>query len=138
MPRKLALSFVLTALLAAGVQAQGLSPTEQRIAGEVRAWQPEAIQLLERSARINSGTFNLAGVRAVGEVYRKELEALGFKTVWIDMPDAMGRAGHLVANRMGKQGKRLLLLGHLDTVFESADTAPLCTEATRRRMSGQC
>ena len=28
------------------------------------------------------------------------------------------RAGHLVATREGKRGKRLLLIGHLDTVFE--------------------
>lgn len=129
MPRKLALPIVLTALLAAGAQARGLSPVEQRIAAEVKAWQPEAIALLERSARINSGTYNLAGVRAVGEVYRKELEALGFKTAWVDMPRAMHRAGHLLANRMGPQGKtmgkRLLLLGHLDTVFAPGDSTPL-------------
>lgn len=137
MARKLALPFVLTALLAAGAQAQGLSPLEQRIADEVKAWQPEAIGLLERSARINSGTFNLAGVRAVGEVYRKELEALGFKTVWIDMPREMGRAGHLVANRMGKQGKRLLLLGHLDTVFEPDATAPLWERESETVARGQ-
>ncbi|MGH8854137.1 MAG: M20/M25/M40 family metallo-hydrolase [Telluria sp.] len=118
-------SLVLTALLAAHAQAQSLSPAEQGIAGEVKSWQPEAIKLLERSARINSGTLNLAGVRATGEVFRKELEALGFKTAWIDMPREMGRAGHLIANRTGTQGKRLLLLGHLDTVFEADAPGPL-------------
>ncbi len=129
MPRQLIPSLVLVALLATNAQAQGLSPTEQRILEEVKAWQPEAIDLLERSARINSGTLNLAGVRATGEVFRKELEALGFKTVWIDMPRAMNRAGHLVASRSGPQGKtsgkRLLLLGHLDTVFEADAPGPL-------------
>jgi glutamate carboxypeptidase len=124
MPRKLVLSFLLSAFCAT-TGAQGLSSTEQRIADEVKAWQPEAINLLERSARINSGTLNLAGVRAAGEVFRKELEALGFKTVWIDMPREMGRAGHLVASRSGTQGKRLLLLGHLDTVFEADAPGPL-------------
>ncbi|QOY95078.1 M20/M25/M40 family metallo-hydrolase [Massilia sp. UMI-21] len=139
MPRKLALSLVLTSLLATAVQAQGLSPLEQRIADEVKAWQPDAIELLERSARINSGTLNLAGVRAVGDVFRKELEALGFKTVWIDMPREMGRAGHLVANRMGPQGKgrRLLLLGHLDTVFEQDDPAPLWERDSETTARGQ-
>lgn len=125
MLRKHAASLLLAALLAATAQAQGLSPAEQRIAAEVKAWQPEAIDLLERSARINSGTFNLPGVRAVGELYRKELEALGFKTAWVDMPPEMNRAGHLIANRMGTKGKRLLLLGHLDTVFEPGSPAPL-------------
>lgn len=137
MPRKLALSLILTSLLATAAQAQGLSPLEQRIAAEVKSWQPAAIDLLERSVRINSGTYNLAGVRAVGEVYRKELEALGFKTVWIDMPREMGRAGHLVANRMGKQGKRLLLLGHLDTVFEPDAPAPLWERESETTARGQ-
>ncbi len=137
MPRKLALSLVLTALLASSAGAQGLSPLEQRITDEVRAWQPEAIGLLERSARINSGTFNLAGVRATGEVYRKELEALGFKTAWIDMPREMGRAGHLVASRSGKAGKRLLLLGHLDTVFEPGAPGPLWERDSDTTARGQ-
>ncbi|MCC2958323.1 M20/M25/M40 family metallo-hydrolase [Massilia sp. IC2-477] len=141
MPRKLARPLVLTALLAAGAQAQGLSAVEQRITDEVRAWQPEAINLLERSARINSGTLNLAGVRATGDVFRKELEALGFKTVWIDMPREMNRAGHLVANRSGPQGKvkgkRLLLLGHLDTVFEADAPGPLWERDSATTARGQ-
>lgn len=137
MLRKLALPFVLTALFTGPAGAQSLAPAEQRIVEEVKAWQPQAIALLERSARINSGTFNLAGVRAVGEVFRKELDALGFKTVWIDMPREMGRAGHLVANRMGKRGKRLLLLGHLDTVFEPDASAPLWQRDSETTARGQ-
>jgi glutamate carboxypeptidase len=130
MPRKFAffaVPAVLAVLFAASVQAQNLSPAEQRIAAAVRDWQPEAIKLLERSARINSGTLNLAGVRATGEVFRQELDALGFKTVWIDLPREVNRAGHLVASRSGPKGKgkRLLLLGHLDTVFEADAPGPL-------------
>lgn len=113
----LSLTLVCAALLQPARAAE-LSPTEQRIVAEVRDWSDEAIGLLERSARINSGTMNVEGVRAVGELFRKEFDQLGFRTVWLDMPPAMKRAGHLVALREGKQGKRLLLLGHLDTVFE--------------------
>lgn len=123
MLRKLALPLLLSTALCA--QAADLSPTEQRIAAGVAAWQPQAIELLERSARINSGTLNLAGVRATGDVFRAELDKLGFKTAWLDMPKEMGRAGHLVATRTGKKGKRLLLLGHLDTVFEQSAPGPL-------------
>jgi len=136
MPRTFLFPLVLT-LLATSAQAQNLAPAEQRIVDEVKAWQPQAIELLERSARINSGTLNLAGVRAVGEVFRKELDALGFKTVWIDMPREMGRAGHLVANRMGTRGKRLLLLGHLDTVFEPDAPAPLWQRESETTARGQ-
>ena len=34
------------------------------------------------------------------------------------MPASMQRAGHLVAQHKGKKGKRLFVIGHLDTVFE--------------------
>ena len=116
--------------------AAPLSLVEQRIAADVRARSGEAIRLLEESVNINSGTMNHAGVRAVGERYRAELEELGFKTRWIDMPPEMRRAGHLVATREGKQGKRLLLLGHLDTVFE-ADSPVRKWERKGDRVSGQ-
>ena len=66
----------------------------------------------------NSGTMNVAGVDAVRRMVEPEFEPLGFKTEWIDMK-AAGRAGHLVARHAGsKRGKRLLLIAHLDTVFE--------------------
>lgn len=95
-----------------------LSKTEQRIRDYVRAHQPEQIDLLEKAVNISSGTFNLAGVREVGRLFAPEFTALGFKAAWIALPDAVGRAGHLFAERAGTKGKRLLLIGHLDTVFE--------------------
>jgi glutamate carboxypeptidase len=81
--------------------------------------------LLQQAAEINSGTMNLQGVRKVGALFRRQFDELGFATQWIDMPPEMGRAGHLVAKRSGSQGKRVLLLGHLDTVFEPDSTVPL-------------
>ena len=54
----------------------------------------------------------------VGAIYRRELDKLGFTTEWVNLPDSLRRAGHLVATRKGSQGKRLFLIGHLDTVFE--------------------
>jgi glutamate carboxypeptidase len=101
------------------VAAAELSPTEQRIVAEVKAQSAHALSLLERSVDINSGTMNPVGVRAVGSLFRQEFDQLGFRTRWIDMPPEMQRAGHLLATREGRQGKRLLLLGHLDTVFEA-------------------
>lgn len=95
-----------------------LSKTEQRIRDYVRAHQAEQIDLLEKAVNISSGTFNLAGVREVGRLFAPEFTALGFKAAWIALPDAVGRAGHLFAERAGTKGKRLLLIGHLDTVFE--------------------
>ena len=95
-----------------------LSRVEQKIRDYVRSHETEQISLLEKAVNINSGTLNLAGVRAVGKLLEPEFAALGFDAKWIPLPDAVGRAGHLFAESKGKRGKRLLLIGHLDTVFE--------------------
>ena len=74
--------------------------------------------MLQRWVDQNSGTMNLAGVQAVATMVEPEFKQLGFTTEWIDMK-ARGRAGHLVARHAGSRtGKRLLLIAHLDTVFE--------------------
>ena len=98
------------------VRGQALSDIEQRIANEVDARAAEAIDLLERAVNINSGSMNFDGVREVGVLFRQEFDALGFETEWID-GTSWDRAGHLIARRDGS-GPRLLLIGHLDTVFE--------------------
>ena len=88
---------------------------EAAIVAQVHKDHDRALSLLRETVDINSGTSNLAGVRAVGAVFDRELKELGFKTQWID-GKAFNRAGHLVANR-GKRGPKLLLIGHIDTVF---------------------
>jgi len=107
-------------LLANSAHAQGkpqaLSKTEQRIVSGVDSDVPDGLALLERLVNINSGTMNFDGVRQVGEALRIELEALGFRVRWVSGA-AFGRAGHLIAERDGT-GPRILLIGHLDTVFE--------------------
>jgi glutamate carboxypeptidase len=95
-----------------------LTPTEQKIRDYVRAHEQEQVAFLERAVNISSGTLNLAGVRKVGRLFAPEFASIGFDTTWIALPDAVGRAGHLFAERKGNHGKRLVLLGHLDTVFE--------------------
>lgn len=108
----------LAALAPAALGAQVLSPTEQRVVQAVDRGFADAVALLERTVAINSGTHNHAGVRAVGEALAREFAALGFATRWVDGA-AWGRAGHLIAEWRGTgQGPRLLLIGHLDTVFE--------------------
>src|SRR3954451_9023352 len=93
-------------------------PAEQRMAMTVDAEAERTRAMLERWVNQNSGTMNLAGVEAVRRMVEPEFQQLGFKTEWIDM-SAAGRAGHLVARHTGsRHGKRLLLIAHLDTVFE--------------------
>ncbi len=96
--------------------ADSLSATERAIARAVDQRTAASLALLERLVNINSGTMNFAGVRQVGAMLRSQLDSLGFTTRWVD-GTPFGRAGHLVAEHPGV-GPRLLLVGHLDTVFE--------------------
>ncbi len=103
-------------LLYAAAIATPLSHSERAIAQSVDAHNDRALALLERVVNINSGTHNPEGVRAVGKIFRDELDALGFKTTWVPQDDVK-RGGHLIAEHAGP-GPRILLIGHLDTVFE--------------------
>ncbi|MEO8725028.1 MAG: M20/M25/M40 family metallo-hydrolase [Acidobacteriaceae bacterium] len=99
-----------------------LTPTETKIVQTVNAENPQALDLIRQLVEINSGTRNLEGVRAVGKVLIPQFEALGFHVRWVPM-DEVQRAGTLVAEHLcpagtGKCGKRMLLIGHMDTVFE--------------------
>nr|WP_208413704.1 M20/M25/M40 family metallo-hydrolase [Sphingomonas leidyi] len=103
---------------AAPAAAQGLSKPERAIDRTVDAEFERSVALLARLVDQNSGTLNLQGVAKVGEMMRAELEPLGFVVSWKPM-DAVQRAGHLIAVHRGKPGgRRILLIGHLDTVFE--------------------
>ena len=109
------LAACVSSAVAQGTPA-GLSPLERSTAKAVDSHNAEALALLERIVNINSGTMNLAGVRAVADVLRPQLESFGFKTRWVEGAD-FKRAGHLIAEHSAP-GPKILLIGHLDTVFE--------------------
>ncbi len=113
---------------AAAAVSKGLTKEEQQVMAWIDAHMPQAIEMLKESVNINSGTLNMVGVKKVGALFAKEFEKAGFTTEWVAMPDSIKRAGHLVASRRAatsssiksssNKGKRLFLIGHLDTVFE--------------------
>ena len=95
-----------------------LAPAEAKIAAQVDANYEASVTLLQQLVDVNSGSMNFAGVEQIGRMMRAELEPLGFKVEWKPMATA-NRAGHIFATHVGRPGtKRLLLIGHLDTVFE--------------------
>jgi len=107
----------LLAISGIGTAHADLDRTERTISRHAAEGQTAAEALLQRVVDIESPTENTAGVRAVGDAFSEELRAIGFSTRWVELPAGMNRAGHLVAETGGKRGKRLLLLGHLDTVL---------------------
>lgn len=98
---------------------QSLSHTERRVRQAVAKGVEDQIGYLQRIVDRPSSRPDLEGVRAVGAGFARSLDSLGFETRWADMPSEMRRAGHLIADHRGKEGKaRLLLIGHLDTVVD--------------------
>ena len=98
-----------------------LDANESAIVAWSESHSEDAIELLKRQVNINSGSLNQEGVKEVGAILRAELDGLDFETRWIDMPEEMLRGGHLFGEHAGTHGKKILLIGHLDTVFEPDD-----------------
>ena len=118
MSQRVARLIAAFSLFLAHPAAAELSRSEQAMIQTVDAEQERTVSMLATWVNQNSGSLNLPGVEAVGRMLRSELEPLGFKVEWIDMK-AAGRSGHIVARHKGNgRGKRMLLIGHLDTVFE--------------------
>ena len=112
-----AFAVVFIALSCTFGYGQKLSADEQKIVDYVDAHMGEAVGTLESVVNIESPSEDIAGVKQVGMVFKRELESLGLTARWIDMPAEMKRAGHLIATTKGTKGKRILLLGHIDTVL---------------------
>ena len=110
---------LLLLLLLAAPAAAELDRSERQVLQAIDRRTPASLGLLERAVNINSGTMNLDGVRKVGHLFEPEFKSLGFKVRWVDGA-SWGRAGHLIAEREGRKGSpKVLMIGHLDTVFEA-------------------
>ena len=95
-----------------------ISDTERRLVEYIDQTNEDALELLIKTININSGTMNFEGVRQVGEVLMPEFSALGFDVRFEDGAE-FNRAGHLIADLRGPEdAPKILLIGHLDTVFE--------------------
>lgn len=94
-----------------------LSPIEEKIVAAVDASVGTFARDLEQAVQIDSATDNLAGIRKLSDVFGAQLTPLGFDYRFAELPASTGRSGHLVAEHRGTKGKRVLLIGHLDTVL---------------------
>ena len=111
--------FILLALSICFIQSvfAQLDRTEKKLIKLIDTNNPSAEALLKELVNTNSGTMNFDGVRKVGDMLMPKFEALGMETKWVD-GSSFNRAGHLVAKIEGGKGKKILMIGHLDTVFE--------------------
>jgi glutamate carboxypeptidase len=111
--------FVVMVLFVSSLFAQPkLSRPEQQMRDWLERHREDQVNYLARAVNIPSGTMNLRGVKQTADLFRATLDSLGFKTSWSPMA-VVNRSGHLIAERKGKPGTpTILLLGHLDTVFE--------------------
>jgi glutamate carboxypeptidase len=113
------------------IAAENIEPAitakEIEIGSWLEAQEADMLELLERITNINSGTLNKSGVDELATIFRAELISLGFSISilpgdLIEMPSCPGSnynidvTDHLLASNTG-QGQKLLLMGHLDTVF---------------------
>ena len=113
------MKIILTGLLFISLAlSDGLSKAEKTIQTYVDKHMEEAIDLVEKVVNINSGTLNIEGNKTVGKIFQAELDQLGFNTYWVTYPETVKRSGHLFAEMRGGKGKKIVLIGHLDTVFE--------------------
>ncbi len=104
-----------------------LTDDEIALADWLAPQEQEMVDLLEKITNINSGSLNKAGVSEIAGIFSGELRELGFTISSlpgerIEMPSCPGSdysidvADHVLAKKPGS-GARLLLMGHLDTVF---------------------
>lgn len=75
---------------------------------------------LKTIVNIDSGTYTKAGIDRVGSYLQERFSAFGFST-HVDKQEDYGN--HLIATHQGKaqNGPRILLIGHIDTVFSEGE-----------------
>lgn len=126
-----------TILLAAGLALPATAaPTpvalDKRVWAAAEAARPEHLKLLETLVNIDSGTGDVEGGRKVGDIMAARLVALGaaVERVPAEIP---GLPDNIVATLAGTGKGRVLLIGHLDTVFDPGTVArrPFRIEGSR-------
>lgn len=111
------MTLTFTLALMTTISTAQVDRTEEKLVKWVDENNSSALTLLKDIININSGTMNFEGVKAVGNVLMPKFEALGMDTQWLD-GSSFNRAGHLVAKIEGGKGPKIMMIGHLDTVFE--------------------
>ncbi|HEY4338460.1 MAG TPA: glutamate carboxypeptidase [Steroidobacteraceae bacterium] len=93
-----------------------------KILAAVKACEQSGRELLERVVAIDSGTGDAEGVNAVGAVYAAQFKALGADVKPV-APTAPALGNSVLATLKGAGKGRIVLMAHMDTVFNHGDVA---------------
>lgn len=117
---------------AALVPAANAVPKDARALAAAEAARTAELQLLEQVVNIDSGTGDVEGGRKVAGVLTPKLKALGMTVESVPAEEA-GLAENTVATLAGRGKTRILMIGHIDTVFEpgTAQRRPFHTDDKR-------
>ena len=88
--------------------------TERAISERVASQQGQMLDLLAELVTQESGTYDKADVDALGRILRCELEGLDFVVETVPQTQY---GDHVVGRRPSRNGRSMLLVGHMDTVF---------------------
>ncbi|HSQ98344.1 MAG TPA: glutamate carboxypeptidase [Sphingomicrobium sp.] len=104
------------------VRAAPIVPRDNRVWALANQYRSDQLKLLQQVVNIDSGTGDVEGGRKVGEILTQELRSFGAQVISVPA-EAPNLAPNLVATFSGSGKGRLLLIGHLDTVFEPGTAA---------------
>lgn len=104
---------------AAGV---GNTDIERKIAAWLAESRQDMLNLLEEVVNIDSGSYDKAGVDAVGERFIRHFEARGL-LARAEPHEAFGNAIHVRLDDSPTNEKPIVLMGHRDTVFPKGEAA---------------
>lgn len=95
------------------------------------------IALLRDVVDLDSGSYDKAGVDAVGARFERHFAEHGIET-WRESHDLYGDAIHAVVKKPGSNEKPILLMGHRDTVFPKGEAGrrPFTIEGDRAHGPG--
>jgi glutamate carboxypeptidase len=124
-------SFAYTALLLNSA-ADAAIPKASKVLAAAQSVRTEQLQLLEQIVNIDSGTGDTAGGTKVIEALTPRLQALGMSVESVPA-EAPGLPPNTVATLTGTGKGRILMIGHIDTVFEAgtAQRRPYHTDDKR-------
>jgi glutamate carboxypeptidase len=127
------------ALLATAAQATPIAVKaplkDEKLWAAAEAARPEQLKLLETVVNIDSGTGDADGGRKIAAILVERLKAMG-ATIESVPAEAPGLPENTVATFTGTGKARILLIGHIDTVFGPGTVAKWSFKMTDGRITG--